>query len=627
MKLRAPFIQLPIVFDAGLLAEEISRIEPSAWRAHPDGTPGNSALALIARDGNPSDDKVSGPMRPTPWLERLPYLMQVLDALGATWGRSRLMRLSGQSEVTPHVDINYYWRERMRVHVPVTTTPSVRFHCGDSDVHMAAGECWIFDTWRQHRVMNAGNEERIHLVADTVGGERFWDLADAGRALGDNKSNWQPQALSPKPDAEIALDFEAVNVPIVMTPWEIQRHLSFLIGEAKASPALDSVLQLLWIFARRWQALWSCYGENKDGWFRYRQLIDATRMELTAKAGGVLLKNDVTMLRAVSSHILDVALADRNTSGDIAGLDRHGAMPEWRAKPSISDNDATDKKAFDRPVFIVSPPRSGSTLLFETLAEAPGIYTIGEESHKMIEQVEGLSPRDRSFDSNVLDVTDATPERVRELRQHFYEALRDRDNQRPQAGPVRMLEKTPKNAVRISFLNEVFPGGRFVFLYRDARETIASMMDAWQSGRFRTYPGLPGWSQLPWSLVLVPGWRELASKPLHEIVAMQWQTTMNCLMDGLDALPREQWCAIDYAALLKQPQAQMKSLSQELGLAWDRELGESLPLSRYTLTEPATDKWRKHAAVIEPMLPSLAPTIERARAVLAEGLIPPRSGG
>ena len=96
--------------------------------------------------------------------------MQALDSIGATWGRSRLMRLSGAAEVTPHVDTDYYWRDHMRVHVPIVTQPTVRFQCGDEAVNMAAGECWIFDTWSLHSVHNDATQARIHLVADTVGG-------------------------------------------------------------------------------------------------------------------------------------------------------------------------------------------------------------------------------------------------------------------------------------------------------------------------------------------------------------------------------------------------------------------------------------------------------------------------
>jgi hypothetical protein len=50
------------------------------------------------------------------------------------------------------------------------TQPTVRFTCGDAEVNMRAGECWIFDTWRMHNVVNDHALPRIHLVADTVGG-------------------------------------------------------------------------------------------------------------------------------------------------------------------------------------------------------------------------------------------------------------------------------------------------------------------------------------------------------------------------------------------------------------------------------------------------------------------------
>ena len=169
-----PFLQLPVSFDADALAKEIEALGESAWRPHPLGYPGNDALALISVNGDPASDEVRGQMLPTPYLLECPYLLRAMHSIGAVWGRSRLMRLSGQAEVTPHVDVNYYWREHMRVHVPIVTQPAVRFFCGSADIHMAAGECWIFDTWRLHRVLNDADQPRIHLVADTVGGSGYW---------------------------------------------------------------------------------------------------------------------------------------------------------------------------------------------------------------------------------------------------------------------------------------------------------------------------------------------------------------------------------------------------------------------------------------------------------------------
>src|SRR3546814_15753035 len=87
----------------------------------------------------------------------------------------------------------------MRVHVPVVTTPAVRFHCGESDINMGAGECWIFDTWRRHDVVNTGDVDRIHLVMDTAGGTELWKHAGGARAGGVAGVPAQPRTPAARP--------------------------------------------------------------------------------------------------------------------------------------------------------------------------------------------------------------------------------------------------------------------------------------------------------------------------------------------------------------------------------------------------------------------------------------------
>src|SRR5690606_33866497 len=154
----------------------------------------------------------------------------------------------------------------------------------------------------------------------------------------------------------------------------------------------------------------------------------------------------------------------------------------------------------------------------------------------------------------------------------------DRNQARPPEGrPFRLLEKTPKNALRVPFLAEVFPDATFLYLYRDPRETISSMLDAWRSGRFVTYPDLPGWGQPQWSLLLTPGWEELRVVPLAEVVARQLVTTTETLLDDLEALDPERWCLTSYDKLVADPAAEIGRLCEHLGLAWDVDLGERLP--------------------------------------------------
>lgn len=621
MKLEVPFIQLPLTFDAALLQAEIDSLGESVWRPHPQGYAGNSALPLIAVEGDPSSDSISGPMRPTPHLEACPYLRQVLASLGATWGRSRLMRLSGHAEVPRHADLAYYWRDRVRVHVPIRTQPSVRFQCGDDEVNMAEGECWIFDTWQPHRVINANPDQRIHLVADTVGSERFWNLAAQGRVPGRAVEGWTPRPVAFAPAREAELAFESFNLGHVMSPWELREHLQFLIEEANPGPQIDAVRALCARFNQVWIGLWAQYGDSEAGWPRYRAALDPFAAEMHRLAGQWALRNGMRFFGAFRAMIVQAALTDTRKGGLVVKGDydpdafAEPAKAEIGAKveavPAAATSAPPDPR-FDRPVIILSSPRSGSTLLFETLAKARGLYTVGGESHIQIEGIAELHPSSRQFDSNALAAVDASDMVTSRLRTRFDSALRDRDGKAPPTGRIRLLEKTPKNALRVPFLRKVFPEAHFIYLHRDPREVLSSMIEAWTSGQFRTYPRLPGWTGQPWSLLLVPGWRELAGLSLPELVARQWEITTRTLLDELEQVPAERVQRVDYTAFVADPQGESRRLCSALGLEFDLDLGKTLPNSVHTLSAPAAEKWRRHEAEILAVLPLIERTVARA---------------
>ena len=48
--------------------------------------------------------------------------------LNCTWGRSRLMGLEPGAVVPKHVDVHYYWRTHLRIHVPVYHQSPSRLH-------------------------------------------------------------------------------------------------------------------------------------------------------------------------------------------------------------------------------------------------------------------------------------------------------------------------------------------------------------------------------------------------------------------------------------------------------------------------------------------------------------------
>jgi len=309
MRLDRPFLKLPVRFDAETLEEEVRALPSSAWVPHATGFPGNEAVRLVTVGGQPTD-AFEGPMRPTPNLTACPYIQQVMAELGGVWGRSRLMGLGIGAEVPEHVDAHYHWRTHLRIHVPVITNPQVQFTCGGETIHMAPGECWVFDSFRWHEVHNRGQERRVHLVLDTVVTPHLWDLIDAAQNGATDAKLLRPGERPAEP-----LLFEQVNAPKVMSPWEVRCHLEFASGEAEPNSRLEPVLKRLDRFADGWAALWARFGTDEAGFADYRRLVAETRAELEQLgAKEVRLKNELELPFVLDQLIFAMAVPAQPTA-------------------------------------------------------------------------------------------------------------------------------------------------------------------------------------------------------------------------------------------------------------------------------------------------------------------------
>lgn len=304
MRLDRPLLQLPIRFCADTLAAEVLALPASAWQPHPTGFVGNEAVPLVTPGGT-LNDMFDGPMGPTEALLQCPYIMQIMAEIGAVWGRSRLMALAPGAEVPPHADSHYYWRTHHRLHIPVITNPGVIFTCDDQSVHMAAGECWMFDSFRWHDVQNKGSERRVHLVIDTVGGGQLWDLMEAAQA-GTETS----RMLLPGERSGDGLAFEQVNSPRIMSPWEIRCHVAFVAEHAVPDPLLETVFKRLERFVEDWAAAWARFGTADEGLTTYRELIATTRRDLAALGGGhLVLRNEIELYHVLDQLVFTMAAA------------------------------------------------------------------------------------------------------------------------------------------------------------------------------------------------------------------------------------------------------------------------------------------------------------------------------
>ena len=317
MELPHPFIRLPFSFDANRLKQELAIFEESTWMEHPNQISGNSAIPLISLNGEDNND-FSGQMQTTPHLARCDYVQQVMASFGEVLARSRFMKLAAGEEVSEHVDFNYHWYNRVRIHIPITTYPDVRFYCGDQQVHMRAGECWIFDSWRQHKVINNSPFDRTHLVIDIAGSSLFWNLVEKMQLFAsDFRSTHFNSHINVIPfikDQVNELRIEKYNVAPIMAPGELEAIANELIKDVAANPdnklaMVQEYRQLLRSLAKDWRQIWLQYGYEEAGIEHYRKVLNKTVKQLRPNPRVLVTNsNNVGINPIIMQRILRAAL-------------------------------------------------------------------------------------------------------------------------------------------------------------------------------------------------------------------------------------------------------------------------------------------------------------------------------
>ena len=263
----------------------------------------------------------------------------------------------------------------------------------------------------------------------------------------------------------------------------------------------------------------------------------------------------------------------------------------------------------DRPIFIIGAPRSGNSLLYAILRTSPRVAHFPGESHEIWEV--DYHPMLRGWDSNVLDESDVEPRAAARIRRALLLVAGTRK---------RLVDKTPRNSLRVPFVNALFPDARFVFLKRDGRDNVNSLMNAWRSPRYRTYAlpephSVPGCDPKWWKFVLYPGWRDDVAGPLEVVCAKQWKTSNEHSMAAAHRIDPDRWFEVTYEELTDRPIDVVGRLLDFVDLPYTEEVREhAADLARRPInvvTPPERGKWRReNPDAIASILPLIEPTMK-----------------
>jgi hypothetical protein len=271
------------------------------------------------------------------------------------------------------------------------------------------------------------------------------------------------------------------------------------------------------------------------------------------------------------------------------------------------------KDAPARPIFVLGAPRSGTTVLFDVLNQAPGVASLDRETGVVWDTFHRVE--DADWASHEVGPQDVTPAE----RRYLYWAI-DR-----LALGKRYLDKLPRNTLRVLYLQELFPDAAFVFLRRDGRAVVSSLMTGWRSGpRFGRgmVPPIPleieGYEGTTWKFLLPSGWETYAQgHRLAEVCAFQWVSANESVLAAKERVARDRWVEVSYEEMTAEPRATAERTLEALGLSPAPEaVGYAEELDRHVtkkaVTPPKRDKWREeNGAEIERILPQIEPMMRR----------------
>ena len=116
----------------------------------------------------------------------------------------------------------------------------------------------------------------------------------------------------------------------------------------------------------------------------------------------------------------------------------------------------------------------------------------------------------------------------------------------------------------------------------------------------------------------------MIGKPIAEIAAFQWSQINNKIIDDLASIEHADWTTLSYEDLLNEPRAALESICKfaevPFGPRMQSFVQDGFPNSKYTLSEPAEEKWQRSESELTPVKAVFESSEERlAKFVLESG--------
>jgi hypothetical protein len=241
------------------------------------------------------------------------------------------------------------------------------------------------------------------------------------------------------------------------------------------------------------------------------------------------------------------------------------------------------------PTFLVGFPRSGTTLL-DTIQMGHPDVEVMEERPCLTTVAAAFGGFDR--------IAHLDESELRKAQERYFEVAGKYVDLRP---GTRLVDKSPLHLNNVAWIHRLFPTARFILALRHPADVILSCFVS----NFRLNPSMSNFVRL-----------ETAAE-FYDLTFSNWERSR-------DVFPLNVHTVV-YEELIANPEAELRRLSEALGLDWREEMldhrktaaerGVITTASYAQVTEPlyrrSVGRWERYRKHLDPILPILTPWIEK----------------
>jgi tetratricopeptide (TPR) repeat protein len=327
-------------------------------------------------------------------------------------------------------------------------------------------------------------------------------------------------------------------------------------------------------------------GERDAAELRLRQLILDSRSGQTDRARAAGLLGDVLDAGGRYGEAFEayqacyVALRDiyqQFTGANVLGYTRALTAAIEKMDPNRWQVHASTVEDVAGHIFLVGFPGSGTKLIEDVLDAGPRVVSL-EEHELLTEGVLGFMREPVNFEA----LGDADEAAVAALQGDYWRRVRAAGIET--AGKW-FVDKHPLNTLKLPLIAKLFPKAKILFATRDPRDIVFSCFRS----RFPMNPSM-------YELLTLPG------------AAAFYSAAMRLAESAKRVLALE-WYEVRHEQLVADFDREIHALCQFMGADWKPGTGDFAP--RSSAREYASGHWRHYEAQLSPVLPTLAPWLER----------------